>query len=535
VVATLAVFSCEQPQPTTAPSDAHGAPRGRGHTQVDAIAVILPPVIDGRLAEGIWQHTPAYSDFVVIGRGAEPALRRTEFRIAYDAANLYIAMTCPTDTSIGPPKVRHWQDDDEAIGEDESCRVLLWPEPNRPNTAIEVTVNPQGVVLDARRHQNYPLTSTVWDGPTQAEATISRGAWHAELRVPLRRLGVPDRPWHVNVIRYDALAKQQSSLAPPPASSAPTSGIGKNPSGFTDRSALDRVPQGRATLRWPAPARPFTTGPLPIRRLRLADMEGTLSAWRTENANVTASDQHVVDGRRSLRVTCHAGGGRIALTPQQETFSGWDTLRLGIFVDGGSAAALAIRLRDILGRSSAGWFFARPGANDVVLPLDLLGAGLRLRHIKAVELLSPADVTLWLDHLRLEEDSLSYHERAHRPVRPSRSNLEVRFDPDIVADSTSTPPIAVDVTVPLFRTQKVRRLERRTTRVAEPMMFGRHAFAGHDARDPVRITAFLKKGEQGVFAFREQRLTATSQVVTFGAKDFPSPPAGPIFETGARR
>jgi len=509
LVAGACLVGCAGGRPAPSAAD-HDRPRtGSGHAQVDAIALILPPVIDGRLDEGIWQHTPPYSDFAALGGRRGPARRRTEFRIAYDAGNLYIALACPTDTSIGAPKVRHWQDDQEGIDEDESCCVRLWPDPDRPDVCLEVKVNPRGVVSDALRYEGWPMRSTGWDGPTQAAARILPGRWQAELRIPLVRLGIPDRPWHVNVIRHDALAEERASLAPRPADPKTTS-VSARP-----------IDSPRALLRWPVPARPFLTGPLPIRQLRLTGTREAVKRWRATSAVVAVSDKHATEGRHALEVSFQVAGGSIRFAPAEASFSGWETLRFDVFVGGDEPIVLGVRLRDVLGRTRTGWLVARPKANDVILPLDLLGAGLRLRGIKALELLSRSPVKVWVDHIRLQEDTISCHELPHRPARPTRSSLSVEIDQAVVGGPSAETPVAVDVTVPLFLTQKVRRLERRQTGSGGRMTFGPEAFAGHDARDPVRVMGFVQKDGQGYFAFRELRLSRTAESITFGVRDFP--------------
>ena len=503
LLAALCVSGCGQPQSAPTSRPLNRPPAGRGHAEVQAVPVIFPPLVDGRLDEGIWQHSPGYDDFGVADAPRRPPQRRTEFRIAYDAANLYIALRGLTDTNLGPPKVRHWQRDDPGIVEDESCTVRLWPVAHPPGLYYEFTVNARGVVLDARRHWGHPVRSAVWDAPTQAAATIARGEWLAELRIPFRRLGVPDEPWWVDVVRHDALSEEQSGLA---------------------CNAIDGMTKStppRALLRWPTPARPFQTGPQPMRVLRLDDMERAPKGWRASGAMISSSEQHVASGRRSMRIDYGLGGGHVSLTPSQGSFSGFETLRFDAFVGGDKPITMAVRLRDVLAHTETGWFRARPGANDVALPLALLGAGLRLRSVKAVELIGRGDASVWIDHLRLEQDTLSCHERPHRPPRASRSTLTVSIDPGVLDALPSPPAVAVDVTVPLYHTRKVRRLRRRPTMTAEHVVFGADEFAGHDARDPVRVTAFYHDGRQGRFAVRELHLAHPQESVTLIEGDFP--------------
>jgi hypothetical protein len=489
-----------------------------GCDRVQAIPVILPPLIDGKLEEGIWQQPPGYSSFVVVGQPNRPARRRTTVRVAYDASNLYIAMACLTDTSIGAPKVRHWQDDDEAIDEDESCRILLWPEPSPSGTYFEITVNTQGVVCDARRHRGFPVFSAVWDGPTRAAATVGQGVWQAELMVPLQQVGVPDKPWYINVIRHDALAGERSSLAPIPGTI----------------TAARQLPG--AVLHWPSPAKPVLTAPLPVRQVHLSDIEDCPGLWRGTGSVWSPSDKHVTNGRRSLEASFYEGGGRISRLFQQVSFGGWQTLRFDLFLDGQEAVRLSVGLRDVLGRTRTAWFLARPGANDIALPVDCLCAGLQHRNIKAMEFLSPAKARIWLSNLRLEEDAISFHERPTRPVRQSQSGLEVSIDPAVLVQGMPA-PVAADVTVALFGTRRVRRLERRSLaaidRFSPPLTyaFAAEEFVGQDVRDPIRAAVFFEVDGQCYFAFRESRLLRPLEVVRFAPRDFPLPTPADVSAT----
>jgi hypothetical protein len=509
----LASFTgCEGPRDGSSPLQQFIAHPQSGSEQILATLAILPPIIDGRLDEGIWQ-SGGYSNFVVVGQPNQPARRQTVVRVAYDATNLYIALSCPTDTSIGPPKVRHWQDDDEGIDDDESCRIVLCPEPAQPGVYFEWIVNPQAVVCDAQRHAGYPLSSTGWDAPTRAAAIVGRGVWTAELMIPLQQVGIPDVAWRINVFRHDAVADERSALVP--IASATTTPV-------ADRPPVNTV------LQWPIPARPFLTAPLPIRQLRLADMEEAPDPWKTSGATVAASESHVVNGRRSLEVRIQPGGGRIGRALDQANFSGWQTIRLDAFVEGPDPLPLGLSLRDVLGHTQTAWFLARPGANNVALPLESAGAGLYLRSIRHFELIARGSAHVWIDNIRLEEDLLSFHEQPQRPSRQSRTELRVRLNDGLLAWPISTPSVAVDVTVPLFGTQKVRRLERRSPVPTDHVSFGADQFAGHDLRDPIRVTAFFRINHEEYFAFREVRMSQPVETLTFGPEDFPAPPASTL-------
>ncbi len=525
IASTCVVVGCAT-LPTSQPTRQTSGPvRLRASNGIQAIPVILPPLIDGRLNEGIWNDSPAYGQFVVPGPKMRRARRPTEVRVAYEAANLYIAVKCLTDTSIGPPKVRHWLDDDRGVTEDESCRVLLWTDPDRPEVYYDLAVNPQGVLYDARRHMGFPLGFSGWDGPTQAAATVTQGAWQAELRVPLRRVGVPDRPWAINVIRHDALAGERSVLSA--GECAWPSVAAEDKSGSNARvlpaSRLEDEPvptRFRTLLTWPMPARPLTTGPLPVRRLRLADMERDVEPLSSHHATIAASEQYATHGRRSLRIRFAKAGGNVRLSVPEADWSNFETLRLDVAHQDPTGVPVAVRLTDTTGQARTTWLRAAKGDNAVALPLAVVAAGLRVDSMQSVALLCGRAATVWVDHIRLEEETLSYHENPHRPARGSRSTLEVEIDADVWTAVPAPVPVAVDVTAPLYATKKVLRLSARSVGTPASYTFESSRFRGHDRRDPVRVAACLV-GEDAIYlATHRIPLRADRERVVFRRDDF---------------
>lgn len=489
---------------TTGVQQAHIDPTG--HQTVQAIPVILPPVIDGRLDEGIWQQPPHNSRFTVIGRPNQPARRPTSVRIAYDAYSLYLGLSCPTDTSIGPPRIRHWVDDDENVGEDESCRIILQPNPLPQAPYYDITINPQGVLSDARRFNGFPIPQNGWDGPVRAAATVTRGLWQAEIMLPLQYVGIPDHPWKINIIRHDALADELSSLYPMSMIASPNE----------DRP----IPTG--VLQWPSPAKPFLVSPLPTRQLSIEGAEDSSEAWQAKEATISPSDRRATGGRRSLDVRFNTHSGSITRVVPSGNFKGWSWLKLELSLEGKDTATLGVRLRDAAGHERTAWFLARPGRNPVSLPMESLATGLQSRSIRAIEILSIAPAQIRLDSIRLEDDIVSYHEQPNRPPQQSCSKLTTRVDAGNSAGMESArPSISVSVAVPLFNTRRIRRLERAGGSGAESFVFLPEEFAGHDLRDPVSITATLWRLGQVSVAWREVRLSQSVEEVRFGPDDFP--------------
>ncbi len=488
--------------PTTPPPAPTDEPEGRvvaTVNQVQAVPVILPPLIDGRLEEGIWRDTPGYRAFGLVDDLATRARHGTTFRIAYDAANLYVAVEC--DTQAGrrvqsPPRL----DDDLAIRTDESCCIRLWPDEGDPSVWYEVAVNCSGAVCDLRRHACVPFEAVGWNGPTQAEVTQGLGRWTVELRIPLRRLGVAERPWRLSVHRRNVAADEHSALHA--------------------TGAAGPWPPTRVRLTWPVAATPIFAAPSPVRTQSIADMEADEITCQTGNARVLRSLDHALEGRAALRVTVDEGGGWIRLTPPTSNFTGWDTLRFGVYRAGPEAVDLGVRLTDVLGRSRTGWVRLTDRASDVALPMDLLAPGLQLRNVMRLEFVLNRRAVLWIDDVRLIQDALSPHERPEPAPNPIASAVAVSVDPALSEALTPPRAVVVVVDVPLYRTQRVRRLWRCVTDARQPIVWPAGLFEDADAAAPIRLTACVAAGGRAFFARRDVRPAGGEGVVTFLPEHF---------------
>ena len=64
---------------------------GLAAAQIKAVRVSLGPKIDGKLDDAAWQSAAAFTDFRMVepNPGQDPT-ERTELRVVYDDANLYI-------------------------------------------------------------------------------------------------------------------------------------------------------------------------------------------------------------------------------------------------------------------------------------------------------------------------------------------------------------------------------------------------------------------------------------------------------------
>jgi uncharacterized protein DUF5916/cellulose/xylan binding protein with CBM9 domain len=154
--------------------------------RVDAIPVNAADAIrvNGELSEEVWRTAPAVDQFLEREphEGGEPA-QRTEFRVAYDAATLYV-------------KVRAFDSDPDKIityltrrDQDSPCDWLyvLIDSYHDRRTAYEFGVNPSGVKRD-RYWFNDNNSDDSWDAIWDVSVTRDAAGWAAEFRIPFSQL-----------------------------------------------------------------------------------------------------------------------------------------------------------------------------------------------------------------------------------------------------------------------------------------------------------------------------------------------------------
>ena len=160
--------------------------------------VAVPPRIDGVLGDPAWRNVPATDRFTQAfpRDGAAPS-SPTRLQVAYDDANLYIAIDCPQAV---PPVVRLTRRDRDTDGD----RVTIdLDTAHDRRSAFHFQISAAGVLLDGLRYDDTEL-STDWDEIWDAQVSVTPRGWSAELAIPLRILrlhdGVPS--WGFQVRRW---------------------------------------------------------------------------------------------------------------------------------------------------------------------------------------------------------------------------------------------------------------------------------------------------------------------------------------------
>jgi hypothetical protein len=172
--------------------------------QVRAIPIEgSPPVVDGRLDEGVWVAAPAASGFVQKQpeEGA-PALDDTEVRFLYDDRALYVGarMHKRDPATIRAPMGRR-----DGGFQAEVILVAIDAYLDR-RTAYSFGVTSSGVRVDhAQPHDVEVPFDASFDPVYEAKARIDSLGWTAEFRIPFSQLRFLDRPvqvWGINLNRW---------------------------------------------------------------------------------------------------------------------------------------------------------------------------------------------------------------------------------------------------------------------------------------------------------------------------------------------
>ncbi len=192
---------------------------------LQAVRVSQGPRVDGRLDDAAWQAAAPFAAFRMADPvpGGEPS-ERTELRIVFDEANLYVGVLCldSEPARIAAHSMAHdgsggnshgYGEGGDGGGEsDDVVRVLLDPFRDR-RTAYFFSVNPRGARSEGLAAGGE--ASLNWDGIWDAAARIDGRGWSAELRIPFKTLQFDPAltAWGINVERFIARRQETARLS----------------------------------------------------------------------------------------------------------------------------------------------------------------------------------------------------------------------------------------------------------------------------------------------------------------------------------
>ncbi|MES3035550.1 MAG: DUF5916 domain-containing protein [Gemmatimonadota bacterium] len=182
VLALLALLQDPATPPVAAPRPAV-APRAE-LSAASAVRATSAPSIDGRDDDAVWREAPPTSAFRQFAPkvNGDPTFR-TEFRVSYDARNLYVFVRM---FDPHPDSIMHALSRRDVRGPSDQVKLLIDSYDDK-RTGYELAVNPDGVKRDysiSNDRQEDVSWNGIWDVATQVDAQ----GWTAEFRIPLSQL-----------------------------------------------------------------------------------------------------------------------------------------------------------------------------------------------------------------------------------------------------------------------------------------------------------------------------------------------------------
>ena len=166
--------------------------------------------LDGVIGEAEWRDAVRITDFEQFSPGSgEPPTEPTEFLLALDGDNLYIAARFGDSDPSGIKRSQLVQG--QGVVNDDYAQILLDTYNDR-RTGYIFYVNPNGVQRDGLLLGGLSYNMD-WDGIWQAAAATNETGWSAEIAIPFKTLAF-DRDgdvWGINLIR--AIRRKREDVA----------------------------------------------------------------------------------------------------------------------------------------------------------------------------------------------------------------------------------------------------------------------------------------------------------------------------------
>jgi hypothetical protein len=171
-----------------------------------------PPVIDGKLDDGCWQHVEWGGNFTQF-EPYEDTLpsQKTTFAILYDDNNLYVAIKAydSEPDKINKTLSRRDQDDGDWVG-------IVLDSYEDKLTGFSFSVTAAGSKMDGI-FTNDNSEDNSWDPIWYVKTTVDAEGWNAEMRIPLSQLRFTKKEsyeWGLEIARF-VYRKNETSLWKP--------------------------------------------------------------------------------------------------------------------------------------------------------------------------------------------------------------------------------------------------------------------------------------------------------------------------------
>ncbi len=186
---------------TAASRQNSSAPPGERVTQ--AVRTNGRIVIDGILSEPEWQDAVVATDFIQrIPDTGKPATERTEVRLLYDDAHLYVGVHCFDSAGRAGIVVNDITKDFYTLDSD-GFQIVLDTYNDDRNSFLFGT-NPAAGRFDMQIGADGNAGNTSWDGIWDVATSIDDQGWHVEMSIPFKTLrfsGESEQVWGVNFER----------------------------------------------------------------------------------------------------------------------------------------------------------------------------------------------------------------------------------------------------------------------------------------------------------------------------------------------
>jgi hypothetical protein len=168
---------------------------------VRAVRATSGIVLDGRLDDDVWVRAPASSDFTQRDpEEGKPATERTELRVAYDGAAMYVGVRLFDRDASRIARQLSRRD-----AEVEADVFALFLDPHHDHlTGASFSVSAAGVQSDAAIF-NDSWQDSSWDAVWESAVRLDEAGWTVEMRLPYSQLRFPAAERHtfgINAMRY---------------------------------------------------------------------------------------------------------------------------------------------------------------------------------------------------------------------------------------------------------------------------------------------------------------------------------------------
>jgi len=180
-----------------------------GLPRATAVRVEHAPIIDGRIDDPAWSLIPAQDSFTQVEPAqGKPPTERTQFRVAYDDAQVYVAVSC-LDSDPGRIASRLTRRDRDIEADWVAVSI---DSRNDRNSAFTFQLSAAGVQVDGQVYNDTEF-SVDWDAVWQGKVAHDGQGWSAEFAIPLTVLrfsSADAQTWGFQVHRNVSRKREQA-------------------------------------------------------------------------------------------------------------------------------------------------------------------------------------------------------------------------------------------------------------------------------------------------------------------------------------